>query len=63
MNPEPDCGDCDHPARWHLKHAPQRSNQKKIVRGRCIVKVKNERGFPVTCDCKSYRAPRARVKV
>jgi hypothetical protein len=59
--PEPPCLDCKCPASWHLKHAT-RQDQKKVMRGRCIVKKKNERGFPVNCGCNIYRGPRARVR-
>ena len=46
---------CEHPAEWHLLHASSLSLP-KIRRGRCVVKVRNERGFPTDCGCKTYKA-------
>jgi hypothetical protein len=50
---------CSHPAHWHLKHASGR-DPSTIRLSRCLAKVKNERGFPTACKCKSFKA---KVKV
>lgn len=53
--PEPDCT-CKHVASWHLKHATIRGQKAHTIRrGRCLVKVKNERGFPTGCECRTYK--------
>jgi hypothetical protein len=46
---------CGHTDRWHMKHASG-IDHRTIRTSRCLSKVKNERGFPRACDCRSFKA-------
>jgi hypothetical protein len=46
---------CGHESNWHLKHVSGIAH-KTIRWSRCLSKVKNARGFPSECGCRSFKA-------